>query len=770
MITIIENVPPQITCPGDTTVPCSVSTVDLGQFGNATASDNCFTVSVTQNVNRQQNVCGIGTITRVFVATDASGNTASCTQIITINNPDPLDSIDINWPQSPIMVEECDSLDPMALGIPTVDPNVSCYKLRITSVDSNFCKTRGTCEVDRVWTVFDSCTNNTFNYTQTIQIDDNNAPNIVVQDTFIAIATQDSCNNFFTIIASIADCDSNIVIVTNNSPFGATSGRDASGYYPVGTTQFTFSAMDACCNAASKIVTVIVRDTIKPDVTCRKVVKVIEDDGCADFLASEFILTVTDNCTPPPQIKASYNRNNFNDTLITLCCDTLTGMHERTLSVEVFFMDLAGNLDSCTTLLQVVDEDSVCVGTVIFGNLNGFVKSRKDIYMQGVNVELHDANPLMRQTNEGGYYSFSRMPLGGSYSVRPIHDVEHLNGVTTNDIVQIQRHILGLKEFSDPLKFIAADANNSGSVTTSDIVEIRKLILGKIDRFTKNQSWRFIQSDYKFIDPLDPLSEIWDNDFKVEKLNGNHYGNYTGIKIGDIDDSNRPNGFAGNATSRSQLKHRIFLEDQTLEAGKVVDVDIVIPYSANLEGIQAAFQIDPMIGTILEVTIPEFSALTTDHIGDKFLNKGVLLTSWIASPANQNDLKLRLKLQVNRAIKLSDILTLNHDILASEAYVQDKDVHQLLLEFNQSNAIGQGLKLFQNIPNPFTVGTIIPFEVSYDGNVKLYITDMTGSKVYTSEVYYSQGYYEIELSKRFLINQAYITTICKQIAITSIDG
>ena len=86
---------------------------------------------------------------------------------------------------------------------------------------------------------------------------------------------------------------------------------------------------------------------------------------------------------------------------------------------------------------------------------------------------------------------------------------------------------------------------------------------------------------------------------------------------------------------------------------------------------------------------------------------------------------------MNRAITLSDILTLNHDILASEAYVQDKDVHQLLLEFNQSNAIGQGLKLFQNIPNPFTVGTIIPFEVSYDGNVKLYITDMTGSLLLT---------------------------------------
>ena len=52
------------------------------------------------------------------------------------------------------------------------------------------------------------------------------------RDTFIRYATPDSCNNFVTIIASIADCDSNIVVVTNNSPYGLTTGRNASGYYP----------------------------------------------------------------------------------------------------------------------------------------------------------------------------------------------------------------------------------------------------------------------------------------------------------------------------------------------------------------------------------------------------------------------------------------------------------------------------------------------------------------------------------------------------------
>ncbi|MEO6190927.1 MAG: hypothetical protein ABIO44_11750, partial [Saprospiraceae bacterium] len=120
MVTVIENIPPIVICPGDTLVDCDVNTTDLNQFGTATATDNCPGVVLKDSVIRTQNICGIGNIMRFFIATDASGNRASCLQTIRINNNDPLDSIDINWPQSPITVGECAPFGINDTGMPTI--------------------------------------------------------------------------------------------------------------------------------------------------------------------------------------------------------------------------------------------------------------------------------------------------------------------------------------------------------------------------------------------------------------------------------------------------------------------------------------------------------------------------------------------------------------------------------------------------------------------------------------------------------------------------
>jgi hypothetical protein len=80
----------------------------------------------------------------------------------------------------------------------------------------------------------------------------------------------------------------------------------------------------------------------------------------------------------------------------------------------------------------------------------------------------------------------------GSYTITPVKDDNHSNGVTTYDLVLISKHILGLEPFNSPYKMIAADVNKSGSVTTFDIVEARKLILGTYNEFPDNTSWRFL--------------------------------------------------------------------------------------------------------------------------------------------------------------------------------------------------------------------------------------------------------------------------------------
>ena len=76
--------------------------------------------------------------------------------------------------------------------------------------------------------------------------------------------------------------------------------------------------------------------------------------------------------------------------------------------------------------------------------------------------------------------------------------IHHRNGVSTLDLVRIQKHLLGIEALSSPYDLIAADANNSESVSAIDLVELRKLILGIYTELPANQSWRFVDKGFLF--------------------------------------------------------------------------------------------------------------------------------------------------------------------------------------------------------------------------------------------------------------------------------
>jgi hypothetical protein len=80
IITIVDNVKPVISDPADITVNCGASILPAAT-GTATATDNCSTPAVTYSDATNGNV-----ISRTWTATDASGNTASSVQLITIGS------------------------------------------------------------------------------------------------------------------------------------------------------------------------------------------------------------------------------------------------------------------------------------------------------------------------------------------------------------------------------------------------------------------------------------------------------------------------------------------------------------------------------------------------------------------------------------------------------------------------------------------------------------------------------------------------------------
>lgn len=88
--------------------------------------------------------------------------------------------------------------------------------------------------------------------------------------------------------------------------------------------------------------------------------------------------------------------------------------------------------------------------------------------------------------------------------------------VKASDLLRIQRHILGINEFSTVQETLAADVNGDLSIKASDLLIIQRVILGIIDDFPNGvPSWRTIPASMS----LDPaIGQQIDLEFEFVKV------------------------------------------------------------------------------------------------------------------------------------------------------------------------------------------------------------------------------------------------------------
>lgn len=174
-------------------------------------------------------------------------------------------------------------------------------------------------------------------------------------------------------------------------------------------------------------------------------------------------------------------------------------------------------------------------GFAISGNL----RTHWDVPMEGIRVDIGGGTSGFVLSDSLGNFQFKNIPAGGNYSIKPIHDQNDLNGVTTYDLVLMSKHILSIEPLNSPWKMVAADVNQSGSITSFDIVEGRKMILGIITGFTGNNSWRFLPAYTIFGDPTNPfLGGLPPGHINVNNLQANYMGaDFKGIKVGDVNNT-----------------------------------------------------------------------------------------------------------------------------------------------------------------------------------------------------------------------------------------
>lgn len=245
-VVVLDEQNPTITCPDDITIVAEGGECELPvSFDMPVAFDNCPDVTIAQTAGLPSGSnFGIGENTITYTATDASGNTATCSFTITIVDPiDPTISncpadISVNATQGqcgaavtyelPIGADNCDFTLELTAGFASGET----FPVGTTTV---------------TYTVTD-LSGNTASCSFTVTVVDNVAPTITCPGD---ISTCEPVVQFS--VQADDNCPGVTIVQTGGLPSGT--------QYPVGTTTNTFEATDANGNTVSCSFTVTVSES-----------------------------------------------------------------------------------------------------------------------------------------------------------------------------------------------------------------------------------------------------------------------------------------------------------------------------------------------------------------------------------------------------------------------------------------------------------------------------------------------------------------------------
>lgn len=530
---------------------------------------------------------------------------------------------------------------------------------------------------------------------------------------------------------------------------------NADGIYPVGTHKILWAAEDGCGNTTSCTYLFTVEDCKPPTVYCETGVSTIpmplQAGGFIDIWASDFILSTSngDNCTPFDDLVYSFSDDPSNRS-IRRTCDDVTGVPER-LTIYTWDLDVNGlpkNFATCEVTLLLSD-----CGQQGMANVAGSITIETGEPIANVTTTLINSQTSETEVSvvRDGGYAFFDVPDGDVYQLSMAKDTNHLNGVSTYDMIVIARHILGYSPIRSPYKMLAADVNNSNSLTAYDMVEIRKLVLWVNDRFTNAPSWKFIPADTKFNQPADAYAFPLPDTFDLAEVQGELTTNYIGIKTGDLDYSARINGLIG-AEDRTGMKTvNLLLEEQLLVAGKPTTISVRMDEVQDFLGGQWTLSFDKNVVDIEDIAINEASGLQDVNLGLRFLSEGKILVSWdqaLEKDMDEETVLFDITVRAKESANLSEVIELDEALIKGEIYQAlgtEIIVDRPVLEFTKATVATANFEVFPVQPNPFSGKTQVSFSLPESDQVSIELFTLAGQSVWSSAKVYDSGMHQVDL-------------------------
>ncbi|WP_282123477.1 gliding motility-associated C-terminal domain-containing protein [Algibacter mikhailovii] len=263
----------------------------LTNHANSTVTNSGDNITWSNDYNSNDAVqCENGPITVTFIASDNCGNSSSTSATYLIKDTNapvidtPINSLDVTLECSasdditeallltPTATDNCSASPTLVLisDVSTLEPNCSNAYVRV-----------------RTWNFTDDCNNTSDNFVQTITVQDNTPPTLVLPENVTAVCSDDPETINFGTATATDDCDSDVQITFNDV---RTDGACAGTY----TITRTWTATDICGNTVSADQTISTSDTTPPsfDQTLPEANITVECDAIPEPIE----LSASDDC------------------------------------------------------------------------------------------------------------------------------------------------------------------------------------------------------------------------------------------------------------------------------------------------------------------------------------------------------------------------------------------------------------------------------------------------------------------------------------------
>ncbi|MBW6535666.1 MAG: HYR domain-containing protein, partial [Mariniphaga sp.] len=309
-----------------------------------TPADNCQGHSIEQTAGLESgSVFPVGTTTITYTATDAYGNTAEASFTVTVN--DTQAPVISGMPED-IVVDnnegECGAV--VTWQAPTAEDNCSVESFTNDIPENDFFPV-GTTTITYMAT---DASGNTAEASFTVTVNDTQSPVISgMPEDIVVNNNEGECGAVVTWVAPTAEDNCSVESFTNDIP--------ENDFFPVGTTNVTYTAVDAAGNTVSETFTITVTDNDTPEALARDITIQLNEDQ---------------SVTVSPQDLDNGSYDQCGTVTLSISKDTFTFADEGENYVVLTVTDEAGNQATAIAIVNViVNRDTACEVFAIAKNI-----------------------------------------------------------------------------------------------------------------------------------------------------------------------------------------------------------------------------------------------------------------------------------------------------------------------------------------------------------------------------------------------------------------